>query len=207
MAEVENGKRKTGIHTDRAIHRKIKMNRRILSSSAKVELQNELNITISETKIRQRAHEVGLFDRVTRRKPYVNKVNRGKRLEYAQAYRENPLGFCNHAVWSNESKFNLFGLDGKVMVWRTTKEELDPQCTVPMVKYGGGSVKYWVCFSSTGIDNLVFIDGNMSGELYRDILQKNLLQSVKNLNMDKDWILQHDNDPKHRAAIMTNWLN
>ena len=42
------------------------------------------------------------------------------------------------------------------------------------------------CFSSSGVGNLVFIDENMSGEFYRDILQKNLLQSVKNSNMDKD---------------------
>ena len=54
-------KRKTATHTDHVIERKIKTNRRISSSSVKVELQNELNITISETPIRHRAHEVGLF--------------------------------------------------------------------------------------------------------------------------------------------------
>ena len=93
------------------------------------------------------------------------------------------------------------------MVWRTTKEELDAQCTVSTVKYGVGSVKCWRCFSLPRVGNLVFIDGNMSEELYRDILQKNLLQSVQNLNMEKDWIFLHDSDPKHRAAIVTNWLN
>ena len=93
------------------------------------------------------------------------------------------------------------------MVWQTTKEELDPQCTVPTVKYGGDSVKCWGCFLLFGLANLAFMNGNMSRELYRDILQKNLLQSVKNLNMDKNWIFQYDNDPKHRAAIVTNWLN
>ena len=138
-------KRKTAIHTDRVIQRKIKTNRRISSSSSSVksELQNELNIAISETTIRRRAHEVSLFGGVARTTPYVNKVNRRKRLEYAQTYREKPLGFWNHVVWSVENKFNLFGSDGKVMVWRTTKKELDPQCTVPTVKYNGGSVKCW----------------------------------------------------------------
>ena len=159
-------KRKTAIHTDRAIHHKIKTNRRVSSSSVKVELQNGLNITISKTTIRWRAHEVGLFGRVARREPYVNKVNRGKRLEYARTYREKPRGFWNHVVWSDESKFNVFDSDGTVMVWRITKEELDPQCTVPTVKYGDGSVKCWGYFSSTGVVNLVFIDGNVSGKLY-----------------------------------------
>ena len=53
----------------------------------------------------------------------------------------------------------------------------------------------------------MFIDGNMTGELYRDILQKNLLQSAKKLNMAKNWLFQHDNDPKHTARIVKNWLD
>ena len=60
----------------------------------KVELRNELNITISETTIRRRVHVKSAYiDRVARKKPYVNKVNRGKRLEYVRTYREKPLGF------------------------------------------------------------------------------------------------------------------
>ena len=93
------------------------------------------------------------------------------------------------------------------MVWRSTKEELEPRCTVPTVKHDEGNVKCWGCFSSSGVDNLVFIDGNMTGELYRDILQKNLLQLAKKLNMAKVWWFPHDNDPKHRARIATNWLD
>ena len=166
-------KRKTTIHTDRIIQRKIKTDRRKASTSVKAELQIELNITISETRIRRRAHEIGLYGRVARKKPYLNKAHRGKRLEYARTYREKPLGFSNNVSWSDESKFNLFGSDGKVMVWRSTMEELEPRYTVPTVKHGGGNVKCKGCFSSSGVGNLVFIDGNMTGELYRDILQKN----------------------------------
>ena len=91
-------KRKTAIHTDRVIQCKIKTNRGISSSSVKAELQNELNVTISETTIRRRAHEVSLFGRVARTKPYVNKFNRGKRFEYAGTHREKPVEFWNHAV-------------------------------------------------------------------------------------------------------------
>ena len=179
-------KRKTTIHTDRIIQRKIKTDCRKSSISVKAELQTELNITISQTTISRRAHEIGLYGCVARKKPYLNKANRGKRLEYARTSREKPLGFWNNVIWSDESKFNLFGSDGKVMVWRSTKEELEPRCTVPTVKHGRGNVKCWGCFSSSGVGNLVFIDGNMTGELYRDILRKSLLQLAKKLNMAKD---------------------
>ena len=118
-----------------------------------------------------------------------------------------PLDFWNNVIWSDENKFNLFGSDGKVMIWWSTKEELELRCTMPTVKHGGGNVKCWGYFSPSGVGNLVFIDGNMTGELYRDILQKNLLQSAKKLNMAKDGWFQHDNDPKHTARIVTNWLD
>ena len=47
----------------------------------------------------------------------------------------------------------------------------------------------------------------MTSESYREILENNLLKSVEKLGMSDDWIFQHDNDPKHRAAIIANWLN
>ena len=40
-------------------------------------------------------------------------------------------------------------------------------------------MKCWGCISSSSVGNLVFIDGNMTGEVYRDILQRNLCESVK----------------------------
>ena len=36
--------------------------------------------------------------------------------------------------------------------------------------------------------------------------QQHLFQSVNNLKMDKEWGFQHDNDTKHTAAIVKNWL-
>ena len=179
-------KRKTSMHLDRIIQQKVKVDRRKSASSVKIDIESELGITISEQTVRRRLHEIGLKGRVTRKKPYVNKVNRGKRLEYAKMYREKPLGYWDNVLWTDESKFNLFGSDGKVMVWRTPKEELDPKCTVSTVKYGGGNVKCWDCFSSCGVGNLVFIDRNMTGEVYRDILQKNLFESIKKLNVGRE---------------------
>ena len=111
---------------------------------------------------------------MTRKKSYLNKFNCAKRLEYARVHRAKPLGFWNNVIWSDESKFNLFGSNGKIVVWRTTNEDLDPKCTVPTVKYGDGNVKCWRWFSFSDVGNLVFIHGNMTDELYRDILQKNL---------------------------------
>ena len=110
-------------------------------------------------------------------------------------------------LWTDESKFNLFGSDGRVMIWRTPQEAFDPRCTVSIVKHGGRNVKCWGCISSSDAGNLVFIDGNMTGEIYRDILQRNLFESVKKQNLGRNWVLQHNNDPKHRVHIVTKWVD
>ena len=119
-------KRKTTPHLDRVIQRKIKTNRR----KSALPVQTELNIAVSESMIHRRAHEIGLYGRVARK----NTANCGKRVRYSRKYREKPLDFWNSVLWSDESKFNLFGSDGKVMVWRTPKEEYNSTCTVPIVK-------------------------------------------------------------------------
>ncbi|CAF2969788.1 unnamed protein product, partial [Rotaria sp. Silwood2] len=176
-------KRKTTIRVDRLIERKLKCGRRKPARIVKTELEQELGVHISERTIKRRANEYGLFGRVARKRPYVNKRNRLKRLKFAKTMSAKPLNFWDTILWSDESKFNLFGSDGKVMVWRSKKEEFDPKCTVPTVKYGGGSVTVWGCFCRSGVGNLVFLDRNMDMHYYVDILDKNLIQSAKHLRL------------------------
>jgi hypothetical protein len=52
-----------------------------------------------------------------------------------------------HIMWSDESSFTLFPTTGRVYVWRTPKEAYNPECLVPTVKHGGGSVMVWVIMS------------------------------------------------------------
>ena len=190
----------------RIIQRKIKLDRRKSAPTIKAEIEKELGVIVHANTIRNRLHEIGLYGRVARKKPYVNKINRGKRMAYAKMMMEKSYDYWKHAVWSDESKFNLFGSDGKIMVWRSTTEEYDPKCTVPTVKHNGGSVMAWACFSRTGVGNLCFIEGSMDRFLYREILRKNLLQSCQKLGLENLFLFQHDNGPKHTAGAVKDWL-
>ena len=46
----------------------------------KVEIENELGISLHVDTIRKWAHDVELFGRAARKKPYTNKINREKGL-------------------------------------------------------------------------------------------------------------------------------
>jgi hypothetical protein len=71
----------------------------------------------------------------------------------------------------------------------------------------GGTVMCWDCISKPVAENVVFIEENMTGKMYRDIVENSLLQSARKLKMNIAWTFKHDNDPKHQAAIVTKWLN
>ncbi len=46
-------------------------------------------------------------------------------------------------AWSDESRFLLRHSDGRVRIWRTEHESMDPSCLVSTVQVGGGGVMVW----------------------------------------------------------------
>ena len=115
---------------------KLKWIDKMSASSVLQKISQELGVIISNQTVRRRLHEIRFYELVASRRPYVNKANRIKRLNYAEMYENKDIDFWKRVLRSDESKFNLFGTDGKVMVWRAPKEEFQPACTMPTVKHG-----------------------------------------------------------------------
>ena len=95
-------RRKTIATTDRLIQRKVNLDRRKSASAVKVEIENELGISLHVDTVRNQAHEARQFGRVARKKPYVDKINRGKRLNFAKEMLEKLSSFWESVIWSDE---------------------------------------------------------------------------------------------------------
>ncbi|KAL7855533.1 hypothetical protein AOLI_G00191370 [Acnodon oligacanthus] len=108
--------------------------------------------------------------------------------------------------WSDETKIELFGQKTKRYVWRRINTAHHSEHTIPTVKYGGGSIVLWGCFSSAGTGRLVRVDGKMDGAKYRAVLEENLLDSAKDLRLGQRFTFQQDNDPKHKARTTMEWF-
>ena len=65
---------------------------------------------------------------------------------------------------------------------------------------------FWSCFAASGPGQLAIIDGKMNSQVYQDILQENVRLSVRQLKLNRSWVMQQDNDPKHRSKSTTEWL-
>ena len=88
---------------------------------------------------------------------------------------------------------------------RRAGEELNEACLQPTVKHGGGSILVWGCLSADGVGDLVRIHGTIDAEKYRQILIHHAVPSGTRLIGPK-FIFQHDNDPKHTANKVNQYL-
>lgn len=114
-----NGRpRKIDEHVGRIIIRKIKRNPRISAEKIVAELQqyNEINVCASTVRNFLRSNEY--HGRVARKKFYVSETNRKKRLEFARQHVNTSMNFWNRVIFTDESKFDIFGTSGHFKVWR-----------------------------------------------------------------------------------------
>ncbi|GFT41843.1 transposable element Tcb1 transposase [Trichonephila clavipes] len=136
--------------------------------------------SVSAETVRNEIRHAGYSSRVARKKPFISLQNQKKRLEFAKTHKLKTDNFWKKVIFSDESKFNIFGSDGGHTVRRKPNTALDPKNLHPTVEHGGGSVMVWGCMASNGVGNLVFIDGIMDHKLCIDILNNNLKESAKN---------------------------
>ena len=72
------------------------------------------------------------------------------------------------------------------------------------MKHGGGSVLIWVCMSSDGVGEMIFINGIMNSSAYVEILDKFMLPSLRKLG--RCAMFMQDNDPKHTTGMTKEFL-
>uniref|UniRef100_A0A8C4T8V8 Transposase n=1 Tax=Erpetoichthys calabaricus TaxID=27687 RepID=A0A8C4T8V8_ERPCA len=158
------------------------------------------------TTISAAIHQSGLYGRVARRKPLLSKRHMAAFLEFAKRHLKDSQTMRKKILWSDETKIELFGVNARRHVWRKPGTAHHQANTIPTVKYGGGSIMLWGCFSVAGTGRLVRIKEKMTTAMYRDILDENLFQSALDLRLGRQFVFQQDNDPKQTAKISKEWL-
>ena len=103
-----------------------------------------------------------IYDTV--RKPLLRKGNKTKRLKYAWEHNNWNSDQWKKVLWSDKSKFEIFGSKRLQYVRRRNGEELQEPCLQRTVKHGGGSIQVLDCISAGGVGDLVGIDWIMNAE-------------------------------------------
>lgn len=64
----------------------------------------------------------------------------------------------------------------------------------------------WKCFLAAGPGSLVKATEKMNAAEYRKILEENLMQSARELQIGRRFVSQQDNDHKHTSKAIHKWL-
>jgi hypothetical protein len=81
-----------------------------------------------------------------------------------------------------------------------------PACVVATVKFGGGGITMWRCFSWNGLGSLEILHANLNMEGYKDILTCYTLSAIEDQFSDDDCLYQHDSAPCHEARSVMEWF-
>lgn len=156
---------------ERKILKEIRENPHLSAQKLKDKLRGSLCNNVSNETLSRVQRSNNFNGRVARKKPLISEINRNKRLSFVNEHKNKGFDFWKSVIFSDETKYNIFGSDGRRMVWRKPNESLNIKNVKPTVKHGGGSVMVWGCMSASGVGNLAFIDGIMDRYVYLSILK------------------------------------
>lgn len=171
------------------------------------ELKDSIGVEVSAQTVRRVLKEAGLKAAAKKKKPRLLPRHIRQRLDFALRHQHWTVDDWKRVIWSDETKINRLGSDGREWVWKKPGSRLTEQHVSGTVKFGGGSLMLWGCMTAQGVGYASRINGRMDAQLYTEILGDEFLQTLGNYKLDVDEIiLQQDNDPKHTSRIARKWF-
>jgi transposase len=195
--EQKSGRpRSTSMAQDQRIVKLAKKEHDITSNEIQQKLEKK-GVEISSRTVRRRLVEAGGKYSQEIPKPLLSEKHRIKRLQWARKHQNFNW---DHVIFTDESSFQLFQSNRKV--WQFIKKRK----VFRTVKHPP-KVHVWGCFSSQGFGKLICFQQNLNAHFMCSIYERGLLASAYEFFDEEDieWILQEDNDPKHRSKIAKKW--
>jgi transposase len=171
-------------------------------------MENEVGVSASRQTVARALKECGMESAEKQKKPALSSKNIKERLAFAQRHKDWTVDDWERVIWSDETKIARFGSDGRSWCWVRDGGSLSDRQVKQTRKHGGGSVMVWGCMTAHGPGFLCKIEGWMDQHLYKSILEDELASTIEHYSLKEDSVIfQHDNDPKHMAKSVQEWLN
>ena len=170
-------------------------------------VQGWSSTSFSTQTLRRGLKRSGMVPVVKKKRPLLKPHHRKARLEFAERHQEWTVEDWKRVIWSDETKINRLGSDGRKYVWKEEGEGLSDRLVEGTVKFGGGNLMMWGCMTWDGIGFATRIEGKMDAELYVQILDDEFQNTLDYYGLEKeDVIFQQDNDPKHTSKKAKSWF-
>ena len=84
---------------------------------------------------------------VKKKRPLLSAKYHKACLDFAIAHKDQTIEDWKKIIWSDETKINHLGSDGKKWVWKKAGEGLSDRLIEKTLKYDGGSLMMWGCIT------------------------------------------------------------
>ncbi len=186
--------RKTTARQDRLLYWMSRQNRTMSASSLRDRWQQRIHTRVSRGTVNKRLLSRGLRARRPAKKTLLTRERKRRRLEWSRQHHNRQLRHWRHVLFSDESRFLLHRVDGRLRVRREVGERFAEHCVLGTVAHGGGSVHVWGAIHYGGRTNLVILQANVNADTYRQLLATEMVPYAR-----AHFLFQHDNAPAHRA--------
>jgi len=159
---------------------------------------------VSKSTVRRELHSQKLFKRVSIKKPYVNALNRERRVMWVREREQWNMDRWRQIIWSDEMAVATGTMQQRQLVWRRPGEKMLPTCMATTMKSGSLTFQFWGCITWDGVAALVDLPQGIT--LNANILIDILQQHVAQMNNIDEYIFQMDNAPAHRSRLVNNWF-
>ncbi|GBN47206.1 Transposable element Tc1 transposase [Araneus ventricosus] len=109
-------------------------------------------------------------------------------------------------AWSDESRFLIHHVDGRVKIRRLTGEQLLPSCAADHTQAGCGGIMLWGTFSWAALGFVVVVEQTMKAVNYLSNIADQLHPYMAFVFSTGNGIFQKDNAPCQKARIVLEWF-
>ena len=154
-------------------------------------------LELSHVAIREHLCATNVKWRSTVKKPLLSERHVAKRLAWAQENIDRDWG---NVIFSDEA--SVWGFATIPRAWCSTSNQFIQQTVKHPIK-----VHLWGCFSKRDFGVSHVFTENLNAPKMVEIYKKAPLPTAEQhfIEKNENWILQEDNDPKHRSRLYTEW--
>ena len=131
---------------NRALLRMVRQDRFLSARALTAQMRNLYGMRAGRTTVNNRLLSRGYRAYRPTTKPLLTANHRSLRLEWAQRRRNLTVAHWQHVIFGDESRSQLYLVDGRLRVRRLPGEHFRPGCQAHRVQAGGGSVHVWGAF-------------------------------------------------------------
>lgn len=166
-----------------------------------------VNVRICRRTVNRRLNNARLRARRPVKRPLLSDRHIAARLQWARDHMGWNIRSWKRVHWSDESRFLLKPIDGRVRVWRQRGTAYNQEHVLGTTAFGGGGVTVWGCFSLNCKLELYVLNGTLTGQKYLDqILRPLIVEHFDAHPLGDRPILMDDNARPHRARVVQDFL-